>query len=384
MNIPASKSVLIRALLLKSYSDFGQLEGESDCEDVQAMRLALSQLFAGEPVYCGEAGTVFRLIALRASRLVGEFRISGSARLLSRPHDPLIEIMNALGVQADIKGRELVVNSKGWQKPESRIEVDHSFSSQFASSLLLNAWDIPFLLKFCLRGSLVSLGYWRLSQALAIMAGMKFVDENNHIDVHPRQSLKKQNLRVKMDMSSAFAVAALGVVGNGVNIANFPDESLQPDFVFVDILQRMGAKLAIESGSLKVSSCAQLRPISWNLKSCPDLFPVLSVLCAFAEGRSELFGAAHLSFKESQRIEKTAELLRLMGRKVEIKKDGLAVVGQKPVNSVCEDVFDPDKDHRLAMAAAVARMAGYEICISDPSVVNKSFPGFWQVWEQLQ
>ena len=41
--------------------------------------------------------------------------------------------------------------------------------------------------------------------------------------------------------------------------------------------------------------------------------------------------------------------------------------------------FSTDHDHRLAMAAAVANVAGHSIEILDPHVVNKSFPGFWDI-----
>jgi 5-enolpyruvylshikimate-3-phosphate synthase len=41
-------------------------------------------------------------------------------------------------------------------------------------------------------------------------------------------------------------------------------------------------------------------------------------------------------------------------------------------------VFDPDKDHRMAMAAGLARLKGFQIEITDEAAVDKSFPDFWK------
>jgi 3-phosphoshikimate 1-carboxyvinyltransferase len=141
----------------------------------------------------------------------------------------------------------------------------------------------------------------------------------------------------------------------------------------------MGASLINDEngGILHVSKPIVLRSGHWNLRNSPDLFPVLAVLCSFAEGRTILFGAPHLAFKESNRIEKTAELLRLSGCAVEAQDDGIAIFGNSLRNRV-GFTFDPDQDHRLAMAAGILMLMGFPIQLSNSNVVDKSFPEFWQ------
>ncbi|MBY0386373.1 3-phosphoshikimate 1-carboxyvinyltransferase, partial [bacterium] len=39
--------------------------------------------------------------------------------------------------------------------------------------------------------------------------------------------------------------------------------------------------------------------------------------------------------------------------------------------------FDPDQDHRMAMAAQVANLYGARFQILNPHVVDKSYPQFW-------
>ena len=109
------------------------------------------------------------------------------------------------------------------------------------------------------------------------------------------------------------------------------------------------------------------------------LSPRLAVLCAFASGISELTGTGQLKFKESDRFGKTRELLDLIGVKTEILADGIRIFGGSSKVSCDENiVFDPDQDHRMAMAAALIKLKGYKLSILQPEVVNKSYPSFWQ------
>ena len=43
-------------------------------------------------------------------------------------------------------------------------------------------------------------------------------------------------------------------------------------------------------------------------------------------------------------------------------------------------VFDPLSDHRLVMAACVAKLQGVSVQIQEPHVVSKSFPEFWEIF----
>ena len=42
--------------------------------------------------------------------------------------------------------------------------------------------------------------------------------------------------------------------------------------------------------------------------------------------------------------------------------------------------FDPAQDHRMAMAAALLNLAGANLKILTPEVVDKSFPEFWDLF----
>lgn len=380
--ISPSKSILLRLLLAESYVIDRSVSPFFTCDDVSKMAEGLVSLFKGEPVNCGDSATALRFLAIRASRLPGTHRIFGSDRLLSRPHGELANIFEQLGVKSQISESQLIIESNGWPQKSLEINVDRSISSQFASSLLLNSWLFVQNIKINWNGSTVSRGYWELSVKLAQKMGMKMRTAESSVEVLPNQSPFVDWSLTEPDMSSAFTVAVLASVSGQARIKTFPTESLQPDACFIDVLKKMGGDIEHNGLDLIVRKASAFQPISFDLSNFPDLFPVLSVLCALAEGKSHLFGAAHLAYKESHRIRKTAELIRLMGRKCEETLDGIIIYGQKQnshFESLSAIIFDPDNDHRLVMAAGVARAAGLNIVVTNPNAVRKSFPEFLEI-----
>lgn len=380
--IPPSKSLLNRWLCVGSYARDGGLKilGDSTCDDVVKMRGVLESLARGEPSDCGAAGTVLRFAALRASRLSGRHELRGSARLFERPQTELLHLLSMLGVRAELTPRSLVIDSAGWKDPGGEILVDRSASSQFASGLLLNAWELDFPLNVKSSERSVSDAYLEMTLAVVRQAGMKVEIRPGGWRVAAHQCVSATKAHPEPDMSSAFAVAALAAVGGKAVLESFPETSLQPDFVFLEILQRMGAHVKREASSVHIQK-APLKGVEWNLRDCPDLFPVLGVLCALAEGPSRLYGAEHLVHKESNRIAHTATLIRRLGREVIEAGDGLRIsAGSLPQASLAFD-YDSDEDHRLVMAGAVARWAGFDVNILRPNCVAKSYPEFLQIAE---
>lgn len=394
--IPASKSILNRLLILRSFEYGLIIDGDSDADDVVKMKHALAQLDRGEMADCGHAGTTLRFLALRASRLPGTHHLAGSLRLFQRPQTEIIRILEQLGCQADVGPQRLTIRGQGWNVPDQGLKIDRSISSQFASAVLLSAWDLPKPLALRFEGEAVSEPYFAMTLELARQAGMRFeVVSPKEVVVAAGSRVTPQIFLAETDISSAFSVAALAALRGVAEFQAWPDRSLQPDSVFPEILEKMGCRVAFveELGHNHLSHLKTLRierpvgdlkPVNWDLRDCPDLFPVLAALCAFAEGRSRLFGAPQLAHKESSRIEKSAELVRLAGRKAREIEGGLEIDGSSATSehSDMKDnrlPFDTDHDHRLAMAAAVVRAAGIPIRILHPEVINKSFPAFFSV-----
>lgn len=378
-SLPASKSLMNRALLVQSYFPTLEVVGQSECDDVKKMKQAVLDLQAHKEIDCGEAGTVLRFMALRASRQPGIWKLTGSPRLFQRPQEDLVFILDQLGVRCQLLTDSILIHSEGWKKSLIPISIHRERSSQFASAVLLNSWNLPFSLEFEFKGHGLSEGYWQMSVEMAKALGMIIEKKREHFNIPAKQVVKQTSYTVEIDYSSAFVVAAAAALGGQVEITNCNEHSFQPDYKFIEMLKAMGVPIALRGSSLQVSSVKEMRGREFHLADCPDLFPVLAVLCCFAKGESKLLGAPQLAHKESHRIEKTAELLKLAGALIEQKKDGLIIQGLPATWKPRPFVFDPDSDHRMAMAAAILRFRSFPVKVVKPEVVNKSFPEFWKI-----
>lgn len=376
-NIPASKSLFNRALILQSFFSQMKIQGESTCDDVKAMQSALQNFKEKKDIFCAEAGTVLRFMALRVSREPGTWKLTGSKRLMERPHEELIDLLKQLGVRADVFKDHILIQGEGWQKPLGPVAIHREKSSQFASGLLLSSLNLPFDLELEIKTG-VSEAYLQMTVQLLEKLGFVFSQKNNRFLIAAKQGLRSFDVNVEADMSSAFAIAAAGALSGSAVLKNISPTSQQPDFKFIDILTLMKIPLTHEGSKLSVMKANQIHPIDCNLNSTPDLFPVLAVLAAFAKGESRLWGAPHLAFKESNRIEKTRELLAKAGINSTAKEDGLIVYGEAVDKIDRQFDFDTDHDHRMAFAAGLLKLKGANINIQNPQVVSKSFPDFWQ------
>ena len=111
----------------------------------------------------------------------------------------------------------------------------------------------------------------------------------------------------------------------------------------------------------------------------PDTAQTLSVVAAFAEGKTAITGLSTLRIKETDRLFALKKELGKMKIKSEITKDSIKIEGGNPQKAVIETYGD----HRMAMAFAVAKSRIPELIIKNPEVAKKSFPEFWKKFKQL-
>ncbi|MEK2646912.1 3-phosphoshikimate 1-carboxyvinyltransferase [Bdellovibrio sp. BCCA] len=377
--IPGSKSVFNRALIVQSYFPSLKLQGFSECDDVRHMREGLKHLSDQSVIDCGEGGTTFRFMALRASRNQGMHNLGATRRLLQRPQKGLVHLLSQLGVEAELCEDTMTVKGKGWKKPSAPLRVDMAESSQYASALVLNSWNLDFDLEFELVGGKNSESYFLLTLEMVKSLGMQIQKTSQGYIIPAGQKIHKTSWTVEADVSSMFTMASAGALAGEVVITNFSEKSTQPDIVFLDVFKKMHVNFSVQGSTLTVKETTSLEPLDFNLSQSPDLFPVLAVLCSWAQGTSKLYGAPHLVSKESNRIARVSDLLSLVGVRHESLPDGMIIHGntqQKPVQGV---KFNPDKDHRMVMAAALMKLKGHDITIEEPQVINKSFPEFWDM-----
>ncbi len=384
--IPASKSSFNRALIIKSFNKSIELKGEAECDDIQKMKAAISNLIHNQTEFdCGEAGTVLRFLALRVSREKGTFKLTGKSRLFKRPQKELQLILNQLGVESSFTEDAMLITSSGWQIPSTPLKVSAKDSSQFLSGVVLSSWNLPQKLQIEISSQeMVSESYFNLT--LKLMKSFGYHSDVNLekkiIVIEPHQVPETLSFQVESDLSSAFAVAALAAIDGSACLESFPFDSSQPDLVFIELLKNMGVECEKMGSNLVIKKpLSSLKSISVNLKESPDLFPVLCAIASSANGCSHFYGAPHLRFKESDRIAEVIKILTPLGIHCEALEDGAKINITPPskINLTNPIILDAKDDHRLVMMGAVLKSLGHKIQIINTHSVNKSFPEFLKI-----
>jgi len=112
-----------------------------------------------------------------------------------------------------------------------------------------------------------------------------------------------------------------------------------------------------------------------------DEIPALAVLGAASENGLTVRDAAELRVKETDRIATIEENLRRMGVAIETTHDGFRVPGKQKFRAA---EIDPQGDHRIAMAFAVAALAAdAPSTIRDADAAGVSFPEFFSTLRQI-
>lgn len=375
--VESSKSLVNRALIVQSYNPQISLNYLSHSRDVLVLEKSLHDLKKGLSEFdCEDAGTAFRFLVLRLSRERGRWRVKGNERLLSRPQTGLLTFLEERGVSVVQDRRHWDLQSQGWGN-ESFFKIEAHQSSQFLSSVLLNSWQRDVCTEITQKGDLVSEGYFRMTKELLRFFGMEMQETAEATVVKARQSPQTKLYTAEADVSSCFSLASCAVQNGSVRIQNFPTVSWQPDLLFLELFNKMGIPFSQKGQELIVEKASHIGPIDVDLCNTPDLFPVLAVVCARADGVSHLSGVDQLRGKESDRLQNTIFLLERLGRRVERVTGAIKIYGDSAHFRAVGD-FDPDQDHRMAMACQVANFYGAQLKILTPHVVNKSFPQFWQ------
>lgn len=325
---------------------------------------------------CGLSGTALRFLALRLSRETGKFTLTGEKALLSRPFHELPIFLGQLSVRAEQLPEGWCITSKGWFPQGDCIYVPTGITSQYASALLLNGWKLSRDLYFSLNKNPVSFAYFKMTLDFVRRLGMKVEGGELEYCIQKNQEIKVSSFKPKQDKSCLFALAALAALKGECLLNPWEEDSLQPDGVFPEVLDSLGVKIEKKKDSLKICGGSPLTPINLDLRSFPDLFPVLAILCSHTEGVSCLSGIKHQAFKESNRLKEIRKLLSLSGIQTEEKNNSLIIFGKKKLPAVKPFDFECATDHRMAMAAALMKKCGSPIHLIGEESVNKSFPDF--------
>jgi 3-phosphoshikimate 1-carboxyvinyltransferase len=405
VEVPGSKSYTHRMLIAAALSD-GQcmISNGLDSDDTRLTLAALNQMGTGynkiggqfgldgnrgrlaprtDPIYLGNSGTSMRLITAVAALGRGKYLLTGSERMTQRPIQDLLDALIQIGVSAR------AVNQDGCPPVEviagaikgGETTVNCQTSSQYLSALMLIAPYTQKGLRINVSKGPVSKPYVDMTIEVMQRMGVEVSRQGyTRFDIEGGQVYRSGMYAIEPDCSQAgYFWAAGAITGATIKVSGITRDTRQGDVNFTKVLKKMGCTVDDTPEGIAVSG-GRLEGIDVDMGDMPDLVPTLAVVAAFAKGKTRIRDVAHLRAKESDRLTAVATELGRMGINVTEKKDGLNIVGGRLKGAVIK-TYD---DHRIAMSFAIAGLVAKGVKIEDEKVVAKSFPNFWEVFEDLQ
>jgi len=403
VRLPGSKSISNRILLLAALAE-GEtaVHGLLDAEDTQVMLDALERLGircrqgkgsvgitgAGgafpvrqAELYLGNAGTAFRPLTAALALCGGEYRLAGVARMHERPIGDLVDALRSIGAKIDYLGAEgyppLAVHA-GNVRVEGAVRIRGEVSSQFLTALLMALPLAGATSVVEVEGELISKPYVEITLNLMRRFGIEIEREGWRTFRVPSARYRAPgDIFVEGDASSAsyfLAAAALG--GGPVRVEGVGRDSIQGDIRFIEVLERMGADVAVGDSWIEVRSTGgRLRAIDMDMNHIPDAAMTAAVMALFADGPSVIRNVASWRVKETDRLAAMAKELRKLGAQVHEGADFLRI--DPPARLTPGVAIDTYGDHRMAMCFSLATLGGVSVRINDPGCVAKTFPTYF-------
>jgi len=335
----------------------------------------------------GNSGSTIRMMSGLLAAQPFESRIFGDESLSRRPMGRIIKPLEQMGARMEAREGQfppLVIHGTGLHPidyilpvPSAQVKTCVLFGGLFAEGETI------------VRETIRSRDHTEIALR---EFGADLHVKQRAITLRGRPKLTGRDVVVPSDLSSAafFLVAGLLIPGSQLVIQNVglnPTRSALLDFLvsigaFVKV-QRLVSVNGELIGDIEVKhSPVRGGTIDKELTAALiDEIPVLAVLGAASRDGIAISDAQELRIKETDRIATVAENFKRMGIEVEVTPDGMLVPGGQKFRAASFDSFG---DHRIAMAFAVAALAGDgESTIENAEAVSVSFPEFWNILQQI-
>ncbi|KQT05997.1 MAG: 3-phosphoshikimate 1-carboxyvinyltransferase [Bradyrhizobium sp.] len=417
--VPGDKSISHRALILGALAVgetriSGLLEGEDVLNTAKSMqslgaRVERTGDFAwkvngvgvggfAQPKAAldfGNSGTGCRLVMGAVAGCPISAVFDGDASLRSRPMRRILDPLEKMGAKviAGGEGGRLPLTLQGARDPLPIVYKTPVASAQIKSAVLLAGLAAPGTTTVVETEASRDHTELMLKHFGADITSTREGPHGRRITLVGQPELYGASVVVPADPSSAAfpVVAALIVEGSDVVLPDVMTNPLRTGLFTT--LREMGA--SIEESEVRGDAgepMARLRVRASKLRgvevpperapSMIDEYLVLAVAASFAEGTTIMRGLQELRVKESDRLEATADMLRVNGVKVEVAGDDLIVEGRGHVPG--GGVVATHMDHRIAMSALVMGCASDRpVSVDDTAFIATSFPDFIPMMRSL-
>ncbi len=420
-NVPGSKSITNRALLLAALSEgpcllHGVLFSDDSRVFIGALRDLGFELEVSEeerkvritglggrlPVkegrlYVGSAGTAARFITALLSVAGGRFEMTSSAQMEKRPMEPFLTELARLGVKFTFHKEEghfpflLESRGLGLEGPVD-LSLDTTASSQFASAMMLAAGSFLSPVTLTLTGDRTEGSYIRMTETMLEEFGIAFKREGNVLSFPRSLSYKKREYFIEPDASAAgYFFAAAAILSASLVVKGLHGGSMQGDIKFVGLLRRMGCTVEDTLEGLMVTGPQKggLKGIRVNMKDYSDQVLTLCAIAPFAKGPVRIEGVGHIRRQESDRLMAAQTELTKLGVSCHLieEETGIEIIPdeawQKEAGQTAEEVVvETYEDHRVAMSFALIGLVRQGVIIHHPECCQKTFEGYFDEMER--
>jgi 3-phosphoshikimate 1-carboxyvinyltransferase len=390
---PGSKSITNRALLLAALAEgTSRLTGALKSKDTVLMARALrdmgvtveepdatsflvtstGRLSAPKaPLFLGNAGTATRFLTAAVATIDGTVVVDGDEDMRLRPIKPLVDALNALGIDAQSPSGCPPVTIHGTGRFGSgRVEIDASLSSQYVSALLMAAPFGEGAIEIALAGKDIGArGYVDLTLAAMRAFGAEVEGREDGSWLVQPTGYTATDFHIEPDASAATYLWGIeALTGGKIDLGVATDAFTQPDAAAQAVIAQFPNMPEIIDGS-----------------QMQDAVPTIAVVAAFNNRPVRFVGIANLRVKETDRIRAVAnELNRILPGLATEEGDDLIVAADPNLASKLQGrnariKIETYHDHRIAMSFALAGLRVPNIVILDPACTGKTYPDYWDM-----
>ena len=355
----------------------------------------------------GESGLLTRLmIPLSAILSSSDVTVEGRKTLLGRPMKGADEMLAAFGVHLSsdhvpltvrgcLEGGNASVSGRNGSQLISGLLMALPMAEGRSTVTVTSPKSIPYMFI-----TLDVMKHFGVKVSNEMSGGRAFLESGGDwtlctemtFNIKGGQKYRASGFSLEGDWSAAANFLVAGAVFGRTEIAGLDMTSLQADLSIMDILVDAGASLSQTDGDQGII-CVQRAPLTafvTDVSHCPDLFPIVSVLAAFCQGRSRIAGVDRLAHKESDRGQAILQMLSQMGVEASVEGNAMIIEGY-PLAQRCltgrllkGGKYTSWHDHRMVMALKVAGLgADSRIEIDDEECVGKSFPDFMERFSMI-
>lgn len=417
VNVPGSKSITNRALLIGALADgVSKLNGCLTSDDAMHFLESLKTLgfpvtevpdgsigsnisikgFKGDipeksgEIYVGSAGTAARFLVAMLAFSKGEYTVNSSEQMKKRPMEPLIDSLRDAGAVVTCLEEEghFPMHLKGagaMGKTPDSFTVNIDKSSQFLSALLIAAGTLENDAVINVSGS-HGLAYVDLTAEMMKDFGVSVrkTEENGAIKYYLKgsESYHATEYNIEPDMSAAaYFYAMAAILGVSVCVKGVKEKMLQGDTEFLKLLVKMGCTCSVsDNGDIIITGAKDGKlkgGFTVDMSSFSDQALTLAAIAPFADAPITITGIGHIRLQECDRIKAISENLARLGIKTDEHESTITIYPGTPTGAEIE-TYD---DHRVAMSFAITGLRTEGVKILDPMCCKKTFGEFFDVLE---